>query len=147
MIGANPIVEVSHSRTNTPELGSVPHEGGGGHRTNGQSSSGTPRKHRTAQAQVRHRRATVAEVALHQPKPVALLSSDSDDMTKLCGNQVRIIPLWLPARPEHARRQVLLHCRRPCPVERTTAAKHQSPPQSHDLIKYAGQAYFCSPRT
>ncbi len=37
--------------------------------------------------------ATVAEVALRQPKPVALLTSDSDDMTKLCGNQVRIIPL------------------------------------------------------
>lgn len=43
-------------------------------------------------AQVRHRR-QVAEVALRQPKPVALLTSDSDDMTKLCGKQVRIIPL------------------------------------------------------
>ncbi|MEU3833352.1 DNA-binding protein [Streptomyces microflavus] len=37
--------------------------------------------------------ATVAEVALRQPKPVALLTSDSDDMAKLCGIQVRIIPL------------------------------------------------------
>lgn len=37
--------------------------------------------------------ATVAEVALRQPKPVALLTSDSDDMTKLCGSQVRVIPL------------------------------------------------------
>ncbi|MFD3651165.1 hypothetical protein ACFWVT_04375 [Streptomyces cyaneofuscatus] len=37
--------------------------------------------------------ATVAEVARRQTKPVALLTSDSDDMTKLCGNQVRIIPL------------------------------------------------------
>ncbi|MDQ0985785.1 hypothetical protein QFZ71_003068 [Streptomyces sp. V2I9] len=37
--------------------------------------------------------ATVAEVALRQPKPVALLTSDSDDMNKLCGNQVRIISL------------------------------------------------------
>lgn len=37
--------------------------------------------------------ATVAEVALRQPKPVALLTSDSDDMTRLCGDQVRIIPL------------------------------------------------------
>ncbi|MGW6579005.1 hypothetical protein ACWF76_06310 [Streptomyces globisporus] len=36
---------------------------------------------------------TVAEAALRQPKPVALLTSDSDDMTKLCGNQVRIVPL------------------------------------------------------
>ncbi|GHJ02269.1 hypothetical protein TPA0906_41600 [Streptomyces olivaceus] len=37
--------------------------------------------------------ATFAEVALRQPKPVALLTSDSDDMTRICGNQVRIIPL------------------------------------------------------
>ncbi|GGY32360.1 PIN domain-containing protein [Streptomyces anulatus] len=37
--------------------------------------------------------ATVAEVALRQPKPVAILTSDSDDMTKLCGNKVRIVPL------------------------------------------------------
>lgn len=37
--------------------------------------------------------ATVAEVALRQPKPVPLLTSDGDDMTTLCGNQVRIIPL------------------------------------------------------
>ncbi|MET9655739.1 hypothetical protein [Streptomyces sp. NPDC006510] len=37
--------------------------------------------------------ATVAEVALRQPKPVALLTSDSDDMTRLCGKQVRITPL------------------------------------------------------
>lgn len=36
---------------------------------------------------------TVAEVALRQPKPVALLTSDGDDMTKLCGNQVRVVPL------------------------------------------------------
>lgn len=37
--------------------------------------------------------ATVAEVALRQPRPVALLTSDSDDMTKLCGSHVRIISL------------------------------------------------------
>lgn len=37
--------------------------------------------------------ATVAEVALGQPKPVTLLTFDSDDMTKLCGDRVRIIPL------------------------------------------------------
>lgn len=37
--------------------------------------------------------ATVAEVTLRQTKPVALLTSDSDDTTKLCGSQVRIIPL------------------------------------------------------
>ncbi len=37
--------------------------------------------------------ATVAEVALRQPKPVALMASDSGDMAKLCGNQAHIVPL------------------------------------------------------
>ncbi len=37
--------------------------------------------------------ATVAEVALRRPKRVALLTSDSDGMTKLCVSQVRTIPL------------------------------------------------------
>lgn len=37
--------------------------------------------------------APVTEVALRQPKPAAIVTSDSDDMTKLCGNQVRIVPL------------------------------------------------------
>ncbi|AXG78030.1 PIN domain-containing protein [Streptomyces paludis] len=35
--------------------------------------------------------ATVAEMALRQQRPVVMLTSDSDDMTKLCGNQVRVV--------------------------------------------------------
>ncbi|MGE7388091.1 DNA-binding protein [Streptomyces sp. NPDC004126] len=35
--------------------------------------------------------AAVAEAASRQPRPVALLTSDVDDMTKLCGNRVHII--------------------------------------------------------
>ncbi|MDT0308426.1 DNA-binding protein [Streptomyces sp. DSM 44917] len=35
--------------------------------------------------------AAVAEMALRQQKPVVLLTSDADDMTKLCGGQVRIV--------------------------------------------------------
>lgn len=35
--------------------------------------------------------AAVAEAALRQPRPVAVLTSDVDDMTKLCGNRVHII--------------------------------------------------------
>ncbi|WP_042801383.1 DNA-binding protein [Streptomyces sp. C] len=35
--------------------------------------------------------AAVAEAALRQPRPVALLTSDVDDMTKLCGDRVHII--------------------------------------------------------
>ncbi|KOV99295.1 DNA-binding protein [Streptomyces sp. NRRL B-1140] len=35
--------------------------------------------------------ATVAEVALRQPGPVAVLTSDVDDMARLCGDRVRLI--------------------------------------------------------
>ncbi|MFI6402696.1 PIN domain-containing protein [Streptomyces sp. NPDC050548] len=38
--------------------------------------------------------ATVAVTALNQPGPVAILTSDVDDLTKLCGGQrVKVIPL------------------------------------------------------
>ncbi|MGI5339071.1 DNA-binding protein [Streptomyces sp. CA-181903] len=37
--------------------------------------------------------ATVAEVALRRPGPVALLTSDVDEMARLCGDRVRIIGL------------------------------------------------------
>jgi predicted nucleic acid-binding protein len=37
--------------------------------------------------------ATVAEAALRQPPPVAVLTSDTDDMAKLCGDRVRLIAL------------------------------------------------------
>ncbi|WP_225801050.1 DNA-binding protein [Streptomyces sp. NK15101] len=35
--------------------------------------------------------AAVAEIALRQQRPVAMLTSDVDDMTKLCGTRVRLI--------------------------------------------------------
>ncbi|GGK57900.1 hypothetical protein [Nocardia camponoti] len=35
--------------------------------------------------------ASVAEVALRQTPPVAIVTSDVDDLTKLCGNKVRLI--------------------------------------------------------
>ncbi|GAA2127787.1 DNA-binding protein [Streptomyces synnematoformans] len=37
--------------------------------------------------------ATVAEAALRQPGPVAILTSDVDDLTRLCGSKVRMIGL------------------------------------------------------
>ncbi len=37
--------------------------------------------------------ATVAEPALRQPGPVAVPTSDVDDMAKLCGSRVRLIAL------------------------------------------------------
>ena len=35
--------------------------------------------------------AVVAETALRQQRPVVLLTSDTDDMAKLCGDRVRLI--------------------------------------------------------
>ena len=35
--------------------------------------------------------AMVAEVALRLPGPVAILTSDTDDMAKLCGDRVRLV--------------------------------------------------------
>lgn len=37
--------------------------------------------------------AMVAEVALRLPPPVAMLTSDVDDMVRLCGRRVRLIAL------------------------------------------------------
>ncbi|MFJ4704144.1 PIN domain-containing protein [Streptomyces anulatus] len=92
VIGANTIVEVAHSRTNMPRLNWALSR-----------LKVEPVTEHAAKAAAEllkgaglHGRkyaidATVAEVALRQPRPVALLTSDSDDMAKLCGNQVRII--------------------------------------------------------
>ncbi|MER7397663.1 DNA-binding protein [Streptomyces sp. NPDC000151] len=35
--------------------------------------------------------AAVAETALRQQRPVVMLTSDADDMTKLCGGRVRLV--------------------------------------------------------
>lgn len=45
--------------------------------------------------------ATVAEVALRQPKPVAVLTSDSDDMTQICATKSASSLSDPPAHPEH----------------------------------------------
>ncbi|MFD3788538.1 PIN domain-containing protein [Streptomyces cyaneofuscatus] len=94
VIGASTIVDVTHSRTNMPRLNRALSR-----------VKVEPVTEQTAKAAAEllnraglhgHRYAidaTIAEVALRQPKPVALLTSDSDDMTRLCGSQVRIIPL------------------------------------------------------
>ncbi|MFE3825888.1 DNA-binding protein [Streptomyces sp. NPDC059092] len=92
VIGANTIVEVIRSRTNTPRLNRVLSR-----------IKVEPVTEQTAQAAAELLKgaglrgheyaidATVAEVALRQPRPVTLLTSGSDDITKLCGSQVRII--------------------------------------------------------
>ncbi|MFJ2646271.1 DNA-binding protein [Streptomyces sp. NPDC087420] len=93
-IGANTIVEVCHSRTHIPRLNWAlsrikvePVTEQAAKAAAGLLEEAGLHGHKYAVD------ATVAEVALRQPKPVALLTSDSDDMTKLCGSQVRVIPL------------------------------------------------------
>ncbi|TMR21658.1 hypothetical protein ETD86_14555 [Nonomuraea turkmeniaca] len=39
--------------------------------------------------------AVVAELAIRQPRPVVMLTSDVDDMKKLCGDRVRLVAVWI----------------------------------------------------
>jgi predicted nucleic acid-binding protein len=94
IISANTIVEISHSRVNMPRLqwalSRVRVE---------------PVTEQTAKESARllkaaglrgHKYAidaTVAEAALRQPGPVVLLTSDIDDMARLCGKQIGLISL------------------------------------------------------
>ncbi|MFF8729913.1 PIN domain-containing protein [Streptomyces sp. NPDC015171] len=94
VVSANTIVEVSHARVNLPRLqwalSRVKVE---------------PVTEAAAKAAAQllknaglHGRkyaidATVAEVAIRQPGPVAILTSDVDDMTRLCGSKARMIGL------------------------------------------------------
>jgi hypothetical protein len=92
VISANTIVEVSHSRVNLPRLQWALSR-----------AKVEPVTEQTAKAAAALLKATglhgykyaidatVAEAALRQPGPVALLTSDIDDMTRLCGHQVRLI--------------------------------------------------------
>jgi predicted nucleic acid-binding protein len=94
IISANTIVEVSHSRVNMPRLqwalSRVKVE---------------PVTEQTAKEAAKllkvaglhgHKYAidaTVAEAALRQPGPIVLLTSDIDDMARLCGKQIGLISL------------------------------------------------------
>lgn len=92
VIGANTIVEVSHARVNTPRLRWV---------LSRVKVEPVTEQAATASADLLkaaglhgHKYAidaTVAEVALRQPGPVAMLTSDVDDMARLCGDRVRLI--------------------------------------------------------
>lgn len=93
-ISANTIVEVSHSRVNMPRmqwaLSRVKVEP-----VTEQTAKEAAKLLKTAGLH-RHKYAidaTVAETALRQAGPVAILTSDVDDMTRLCGQHVRLISL------------------------------------------------------
>ncbi|MBD0424294.1 DNA-binding protein [Streptomyces sp. TRM S81-3] len=92
VIGANTIVEVSHARVDMPRLRWVLSR-----------VKVEPMTEQAAKASAEllkaaglhgHKYAidaTVAEAALRQPGPVAILTSDVDDMARLCGDRVRLI--------------------------------------------------------
>jgi predicted nucleic acid-binding protein len=94
IISANTIVEVSHSRVNMPRL-----------QWTLSRVKVEPVTEQTAKEAAKllkaaglhgHKYAidaTVAEAALRQPGPVVLLTSDVDDMARLCGKQIGLISL------------------------------------------------------
>ncbi|SDP33389.1 PIN domain-containing protein [Actinacidiphila guanduensis] len=94
VISANTVVEVSHSRVNMPRLQWILSR-----------TKVEPVTEQTAEEAARllkaaglhgHKYAidaTVAEAALRQAGPVVLLTSDIDDMGRLCGNRVGLIGL------------------------------------------------------
>ncbi len=92
VIGANTIVEVTHARANMPRLRWV--------LSRVKVEPVTEEAARAAAELLKvaglhgHKYAidaTVAEAALRQPGPVAMLTSDIDDMARLCGDRVRLI--------------------------------------------------------
>ncbi len=92
VVGANTVVEVSHARTNTARL-----------RWTLSRVKVEPVTEQAARASAElleaaglhgHEYAidaTVAERALRQPGPVAMVTSDVDDMARLCGDRIRLI--------------------------------------------------------
>ena len=91
VVGANTIVEVSHAKVNLPRLNWALSR-----------VKVEPVTEQAAKASAELLRAaglhghkyaidaTVAEAALRQPGPVVVLTSDIDDMAKMCGNRVQL---------------------------------------------------------
>ncbi|WP_328955953.1 DNA-binding protein [Kitasatospora purpeofusca] len=94
VISANTVVEISHARVNTARLNWVlsqiriepvtEHAAG---------ASAALLKQAGLHGHKYAIDATVAEMALRQPGPVAMLTSDVDDMARLCGTRVRLIAI------------------------------------------------------
>ncbi|MEU4892048.1 PIN domain-containing protein [Streptomyces sp. NPDC044780] len=94
VVSANTVVEVSHSRVNLPRLNWALSR-----------VKVEPVTEQAAKAAAELLKsaglhghtyaidATVAEAALRQPPPVAVVTSDTDDMAKLCDDRVRLIAL------------------------------------------------------
>jgi predicted nucleic acid-binding protein len=92
VIGANTIVEVSHTRVNMPRLRWVLSRVKVEPVTeNAAKASAELLKAAGLHGHKYAIDATVAEMALRQPGPVAILTSDVDDMARLCGDRIRLI--------------------------------------------------------
>jgi predicted nucleic acid-binding protein len=94
IISANTIVEVSHSRVNMPRLQWALSR----IKVEAVTEQTAREAARLLKAAGLHGHkyaidATVAEAALRQPGPVVLLTSDIDDMARLCGKQIGLIGL------------------------------------------------------
>ncbi|MFD8094128.1 PIN domain-containing protein [Streptomyces malaysiensis] len=94
VVSANTIVEVSHSRVNLPRL----HWALSRVKVEPVTEQAAEAAAELLKSAGLHGHkyaidATVAEAALRQPPPVAVLTSDTDDMAKLCDDRVRLIGL------------------------------------------------------
>ncbi|WP_069872714.1 DNA-binding protein [Streptomyces malaysiensis] len=94
VVNANTIVEVSHSRVNLPRL----HWALSRVKVEPVTEQAAKAAAELLKSAGLHGHkyaidATVAEAALRQPPPVAVLTSDTDDMAKLCDDRVRLIGL------------------------------------------------------
>ncbi|WP_432124694.1 DNA-binding protein [Streptomyces sp. C10-9-1] len=94
VVCANTIVEVMHARVNTARLNSV--------LSQVKVEAVTEQAAEAAAGLLKEADlhghtcaidATVAELALRRPGPVAMLTSDIDDMARLYGNRVRLIAI------------------------------------------------------
>ncbi len=94
VVCANTIVEVMHARVNTPRLNWVLSQVKIEAVTEQAARASAELLKQTGLHGHKYAiNATVAEMALRQPGPVAMLTSDVDDMAKLCGTRVRLI--WI----------------------------------------------------
>jgi hypothetical protein len=92
VIGANTIVEVSHPGVNMPRLRWVLSRVKVEPVTKAAARASADLLKAAGLHGHKHAiDATVAEVALRQPGPVAMLTSDVDDMAQLCGDRVLLI--------------------------------------------------------
>ncbi|MCC4318708.1 PIN domain-containing protein [Streptomyces malaysiensis] len=94
VVSANTIVEVSHSRVSLPRL----HWALSRVKVEPVTEQAAKAAAELLKSAGLHGHkyaidATVAETALRQPPPVAVLTSDTDDMAKLCDDRVRLIGL------------------------------------------------------